>query len=309
MRAIQNSSVFYFNLHDHQLARTYMTQTTQDHESLINKLSIPSRPEALIVVNVESKHEYPDIEKIAEAIGSDVSLSAAVFQIINSPAFRVSQPITNIQQAVNLLGVSRVERVVTVVSLRSELSSDLNLGRFWDSATEIANVSSQLSAKLTGVSSDDAYTLGLFHGAGIPLMMQAFDDYKSTLIEMNSTERYPVTVLEEERFGVTHNKLTYLLLKKWHLPEHIGKAAYFHHYRFSDMLKSGQIGDDALSLLAILKMAEDVSETYRQAWRQNEQASEWEHAKEDVTSFLGIDLEDYREIKDDLLEWLNLEYQ
>ncbi len=279
------------------------TETT-----LIDKLTIPPRPEVLTLIGSERQQEYPDIEKISEAIGRDVSLSAAVFQIINSPAFRLSKPITSIHQAVNMLGIERVERIVTVVSMRQSVTGKLNLGRFWDSATEIANLASRLTGKLTGVSSDDAYTLGLFHNCGIPLMMQAFDDYKSTLIEMNETDEYPATKIEQQRYGITHTKLSFMLLKKWHMPSHIGKAAYFHLYRFSDLVSQEQLDGDAMSLIAILKMAENISDIYRQSMRNTEMNNEWEQTKDDIFAFLGIDEQDYIEIKDDMLEWLDLDW-
>ncbi|NVJ59913.1 MAG: HDOD domain-containing protein [Gammaproteobacteria bacterium] len=278
---------------------------TDPETNLIENLTIPPRPEVLTLINRERQEEYPNIKKISDAIGQDVSLSAAVFQIINSPALRLSKTITSIHQAVNLLGIERVERVVTIVSMRQSVTGNLNLGRFWDSAAEVANLASQLTDKLTGVNVDDAYTLGLFHNCGIPLMMQAFDDYKNTLIEMNETDLYPVTQIEQKRYGITHTKLSYMLLKKWHMPMHIAKAAYFHLYRFSDLVSQNQLDGDALSLIAILKMAENISDSYRKSMRATENKNEWEQTKDDIFLFLGIDDHDYIEIKEDMLEWLD----
>ncbi len=279
-----------------------MTKDTS--ESLIESISIPPRPEALMVVSRESKSEYPDIDKVSKAISEDVALAALVLQIINAPAFKMSQAVTNIKQAVNLLGFQRVERIVTVAALKSGVSRNLNLNRFWDSATEIATLCSLLTRKLSGVSTDDAYTLGLFHDAGIPLMMQAFDDYKQTLRAMDTTTLYPITKLEEEKYQTSHTKVGYLLLKKWYLPKHIAKALYFHHYDFSELVGTGQMDDESLSLLAILRMAEDISDTYRSAWRESEVNEEWERTKPAVLNFLGLEEDDYRDLKSEMLEWL-----
>jgi len=278
-----------------------MFEINESSEALVSKIMIPARPESLLSVSAEANNEYPNVNIIAKAISNDVSLSAAVLQIVNSPAFAIRHKITNILQAVTLLGVSRVERIVTVVAMRESVGGNLNLARFWDSASEIANICSQLAPRLSGINQDDAYTLGLFHDCGIPLMMQAFDDYKQTLIEINKTEVRPTTKIEQARYQVCHTQVGYLLLEKWFLPQHISQAVYCHHHNYADLVEQKKIDDSSLSLLALLKMSDDISSTYRKSWRRDD-TDEWLQVQDLVLSYIGIDEAYYNELKADIIE-------
>jgi HD-like signal output (HDOD) protein len=275
-------------------------------QALTEKVIIPPRPEVLVQISIESKKEYPDLSRMAQHIGQDVGLSASVLQVVNSPVFRLARTVTSVQQAVNMLGVTRIERLVTVVSMRSSVSGKLKLDRFWDSATEIANLCGNLAGKLSGSNVDDAYTLGLFHGCGIPLMMQAFPDYKQTLIEVNQTDEYPPTTIEKRRYGVTHTEVGCQLMKRWFLPDYLANAVLLQHQHFNELFDNQDLEGGTLSLMAVLKMAEDISNTFRKAWRK-EKADHWEHIRAHVLEYVGIEEEDYQEIKDDLLERLEVE--
>ena len=57
---------------------------------------------------------------------------------------------------------------MAAVALRARLSQKIDLGRFWDSAEEVAQLASALAKRLGGVDPEDAYMLGLFHDAGTP---------------------------------------------------------------------------------------------------------------------------------------------
>jgi HD-like signal output (HDOD) protein len=160
-----------------------------------------------------------------------------------------------------------------------------------------------LAGRLSGSNVDDAYTLGLFHGCGIPLMMQAFEDYKQTLIEVNQTDEYPPTAIEQRRYGVTHADVGYELMNKWFMPAYLAEAVLLQHHHFDELFENSALEDGTLSLLAVLKMAEDISNTYRKAWRQNA-SDRWDQIRDQVLSYVGIDEADYQEIKDDLLERL-----
>ncbi|HEX4939359.1 MAG TPA: HDOD domain-containing protein, partial [Candidatus Kapabacteria bacterium] len=120
-------------------------------ESIAKSVRIPPRPEALVLFRQEMANANPNFNKLAAAVSSDVSLSGAVLQIINSPAFGARSKVTSINHACNMLGLVRVEKVVQAVALRGALSKGVSLDRFWDSANEIANLSRILAQKLSGI--------------------------------------------------------------------------------------------------------------------------------------------------------------
>ncbi|MFZ5601148.1 MAG: HDOD domain-containing protein, partial [Pseudomonadota bacterium] len=249
----------------------------------------------------EMANANPNFNKLAAAVSSDVSLSGAVLQIINSPAFGARSKVTSINHACNMLGLVRVEKVVQAVALRGALSKGVSLDRFWDSANEIANLSRILAQKLSGIPADDAYTLGLFHDCGIPLLLQHFPDYKQTLIETNRTNVQPATLLEDERFGVNHTQVGHEVALQWFLPESIAEAILYHHQDLATQDEEDQQNDQVYSLIGILKMAEFISATLRKAWR-NDDSHEWNVIGPRVLQVMGIDEDDFTEVCGEVME-------
>lgn len=61
-----------------------------------------------------------------------------------------------------------------------------SLPRYWDSAVAIATAAMEVARRVTRVPPDEAYTLGLFCDAGIPLLAGGFSEYMETLHEANT---------------------------------------------------------------------------------------------------------------------------
>lgn len=272
---------------------------------LAQEVKIPPRPEVLITVSGEAKKEEPDFDRITTALSSDVSLAGAVLQVVNSPYFGLKNRISSIHQATALLGLQKVSSVVRVVALRNTVSNGVELGRFWDTATEVANICGMLAPKLSALSSDDAYTLGLFHDCGIPLMMQAFKDYKEVLRLSNLSNVKPRTRIEDRRYGTNHTKVGYELSKSWFLPDRIGLAILNHHlyHEVFNQEEDDPEYYEVLPLLAILKMAEQISAVFRKSLRA-EFSDEWNEIGPQILNCMGITEQDFCEIRDDVLEQL-----
>lgn len=278
-----------------------MNHPSKAAQQVAKSVRIPPRPEVLITFRQELSSDEPDFDKLVSVVSSDVSLSGAVLQVINSPAFGMRTKITSISQACSLLGMPRVEKVVQAVALRSALSENISLDRFWDSANEIANLSRILAMKLSGVAGDDAYTLGLFHDCGIPLLLQHFSDYKQTLIETNQTQVEPATLLEDERYGVNHTHVGYEVALQWFLPDIIAGGILLHHHDVTQLDEDDIPNDPVYALVCILKMAEYISATLRKAWRSDDN-HEWNTIGGHVLYLMGVDPDDFADICAEVIE-------
>lgn len=81
---------------------------TLDNKKLagvISSFQIPVKPELLSYLQDLMAEEQPDITQIAELISSDIGLSAAILKIINSPVYGMDRKISEIKQAVMMLGL------------------------------------------------------------------------------------------------------------------------------------------------------------------------------------------------------------
>jgi len=267
---------------------------------IVDTIAIPPQPAALTETLAIVNSNDPDLSQIAEIISKDVALSAAVFKTINSPFFGIRREISSIQQATMLLGMKNVVNIVTGISLRMSMENnkggELNLGRFWDTASDTALVCTNLAKAMGSAVKDDAYMFGLFHDCGIPLMQQKYPDYFEVLKRANSEPDKDFTDIEEEYYDTNHATVGYMVAKSWKLPQPICQAILSHHS--IDVLKeSGNVA----TLIAMLHMAEHISHSKRRL----SQDLRWELIKEAVLENLLIDEQEYEELKEDVSDMLD----
>ncbi|KAB2920893.1 MAG: HDOD domain-containing protein, partial [Dechloromonas sp.] len=145
-------------------------------EKLLNGVDIPPCPAILVDIDRELAKDAPDQREIARLISKDVSLSGHVMLVANSPAFSTGHPLGSIIQALNVLGTRQLFNLVVSQLLKIALSGrpEVPMDRFWETSALTARLSAELARRLRCVRPDVAYTFGLFHDCGIPLLMKRF---------------------------------------------------------------------------------------------------------------------------------------
>lgn len=266
--------------------------------SIIKGINIPPRPAALQAVLEEKQKEHPDLNKLAAIISQDVTLAASVLKTINSPLYGLRSKVTSIKQATIMLGFRTVSNLVTGISIRQATSgSRLKLERFWDSATDVAIMSSRLSKTLLLGDADNAYLLGLFHDVGIPLMMLKFKDYKKVLIEANDSDD-TFTAIEEKYYPTNHAVVGYYVSRSWGIEKQVCHAILNHHSNQMLELEDPNVS----SLLAIMKLAEHICHMNRRLSLDNE----WERHADEILDYLGLDEDGYIELREEMTSLLAL---
>ncbi len=191
--------------------------------------------------------------------------------------------VQSVQQAVAVLGLRNLLKIIYGVVLRQSLGGGTPaLARFWDRSNYNAVVSSYLAGRLPGVSADDAYTFGLFHDAGIAILMQKFPDYRQTLILANA-QPTGVTLVEDERHGTNHVVVGALLASGWYLPEQVVWAIRYHHELSVFDSPHGHATPDVCLLVAIRLISEHIVARFLNY----PDDAEWEHAKEAALAHMG----------------------
>ena len=274
-------------------------------EALAKAVKIPPRPEVLIEISGEINKPNPDIDRIAAAIKKDVTLYGAILRLVNSPLLG-GNGVKTIDRALMLLGLKRIAQIAQVVALQNQLGSKLSINRFWDTAAEVAEICAALARKFTGLPTEEAYTVGMFHDFGIPLMMQSFPDYKGLLNEANKNPSVDLAEIETQRYGFNHYDVGFELGRIWCVPEHLNQAIRFQPDLpavLSDRVVVDDI-DTIKTLLALLDMAKNISATHRKLWR-TEDDSAGVGVDPAVLEHFELEAEDYVELREDIVLSLN----
>ena len=260
---------------------------TTNEKKLLQNVNIPPRPQTLLSVSAEAKKEHPDVSVIAEAIAADVSIAAAVLQVVNSAAYRRRPAIDSIQQAVMTLGFRRVFPIVRAVALKRALDSDFDLSEFWRYNEWVAGACALVSDALGRPQlKDHAYMLGLFQNSGIPVMLEQFSAYSDFVRRADTNSWYDLQAEEQQQFETTHTTIGALLAQQWKLPNLLVEAIYYLYDDSSVMGPDSELHPLAIDLLSVAKLAKYAVDLRTRSLAGK---AEWEQVEDAVLTHFGLD--------------------
>jgi len=262
--------------------------------------NLPPKPELLTQLQQTLKDPEPDLNDIANLISTDVATSAAVLKVINSPSYGLARTITDIRQAVMFLGLNSIATLVTGFLLKQAFDNKrccIKLERFWDTATEIADVATLIGKKIKSkVPTENLHMLGLFHDSGIPALAVKYDDYVKVLGAANRDYDKNLVQHEEEAYKTNHAVIGYFLASSWHLPKSTCQLILRHH---DAEYFAERHSDEEHMTLATLKMAENLVHTQKRFIAD----PDWPFIKDKVLNALQLDEDDYQDIKEDVEDY------
>lgn len=278
--------------------------TDEQIRSVLQGINVPAQPQIMVDLQMEQMAPEPDLRAIARLISQDPGLSGALLKTVNSPFYGLANRVASIQQAVKLLGCNTVINLINAQSIRGELTDAaiVTLNRFWDTAQDVAMACLTLAKRIGYASPDEAYTLGLFHNCGIPLMLQRFPGYMAVLEEAYASTNAETRVIDIENrvLNTNHAVVGFFVARSWKLPQHLCDVIANHHNArtlFRDGLGDGRVE----TLLAILKMAEHICACHQLLGDQPDD-HEWAVVAEQVLEHVGLSEYDFECMRDSIRE-------
>ncbi|MGY8871431.1 MAG: HDOD domain-containing protein [Pseudomonadales bacterium] len=273
----------------------------KDAYSLL-KITIPARPEILLKMAAIMAKTNPNVEQVVETLKEDAGLYSIVLATVNSPHFRLRKKISSISHAIVLLGLPKVFSLVRLVLLKNTLSKYDSMERFWDTASEVALITQELTSRYTELDCDNAYSIGMLHDCGIPIIMQTDPNYKDILRQTNGESRILLET-EKNTYGIEHFTLGAKLVKKWQMPESVYKTIILQASFPDILLKYKSRANDSLMYLSLLSIAKDISSNYRRFWRLNN-PQEITPSIMACLEYIGLCDYDYLDLKEEYIDTL-----
>lgn len=276
------------------------TPSSLNAEKILAGVKIPPRPELLSSIQHEFEKMDPSLNVVSDLIARDVSLTAVVLKVVNSPFFGLSRKVTSAPFAVQMLGLKNIKCLVTGILLKQSVPvDDQSVEQFWISAERVAKMSAHIAGMLPRVPRDYAYTFGLFREIGIPLMLQRFPDYKQTL-QRAFNEKVQLTELENASYSTNHAIVGRMVARTWLLPEDIYDGIQYHHD-----LELARTGEGLSPLMHTLIMINHLAEHLVEGEVRLRDYDHWFLIADDVMNNLGLndaDLDELRMILADEIE-------
>ena len=279
------------------------TASQEDIEALLKGIVIPSPPQIIADLQMEMAMPDPDLNEVASMISKDPGLSGGVLKTLSSPFYGHSN-IASISTGVMMLGMATISNIVNTLYLQDSLANNDDISddlykamtRFWDSATDVARASLLTAKKINFQSPDLAYMLGLFHNAGIPLLMQRYPDYPEVLAKSYSQGDKRVIDIENQHYDTNHAVVSFYAARSWKLPKVLCSAISVHHDSCNIFSDADKTDPDVKVYLAILKLGEHLA-GLSLILGNNKTDIEWEKIEEDVLDYLGMSQDDFEDLK------------
>jgi HD-like signal output (HDOD) protein len=192
---------------------------------------LPSLPKIYFELNTALADENSTVSDIAEIFSRDMVLSAKLLHMINSPYFGMNRIISNLSDAINLIGLQKLNNLLLSVHVKTAfpvLNADMALYMeyLWLDAARVAELARliAISENQQGDRPDQAYLGGLLHNMGLLIFMSRGGEQLKTLMEQVKNTDTPVAELETAIFGFTRSEATAYILSLWKIPPRIVEA-------------------------------------------------------------------------------------
>lgn len=179
-----------------------------------DKLVLPTLPEAALQVREIAESEDSAIGDLVKVISNDTALSARIIRVCNSPLFRGSRAIENLNMAVSRLGMAYTSSLAMGLAMQQmfQATSDMidkRLRETWQTSTEVAGICHVLAQHYTKLKPDQATLAGLVHLIGVLPILRYVEDE-----EVQISGIMLDNVIEE-----LHPRIGAAILKKWDFPK------------------------------------------------------------------------------------------
>jgi PAS domain S-box-containing protein/putative nucleotidyltransferase with HDIG domain len=223
----------------------------------VNIGEIPVLPEVARIAISRTLSLEKSAEEIAKIIREDPSLTLKIMKLANSPLYTRDKPVSNIKDAIILLGYKTIKSVILSVTIKDIFSNKeskrFNYQGFWIHSLAVAHLSEEIARILRHSPEEDAYAAGLLHDIGkVILLLTDEEDYHQSLgfIERN---RSSFKNAETKVFGLDHADIAEFLFKYWDIPGKLSVPVRDHHKEAASVLATSS------PLSPILKIANEIA--------------------------------------------------
>lgn len=201
-------------------------------QQLKNCVSLPSLPGVAVKVIALSKDPDARLSDIASTISSDPAISAKLLKLANSPIYSRRRSVTNLREALTILGFNAALTIALSFSLYQSLNSSTTKSQistnYWRRSILSASIARLLGSRLGIVKLEELFLTGLLQDIGI-LVLDSLKDSTYAIEGEKSLKHSERVELEKKLLGTEHSIVGAWLLKSWELPDTLVNAVMNSH--------------------------------------------------------------------------------
>jgi len=267
--------------------------------------NIPTLPKVLSKISEEIDNDNFSIKNIGELMSHDISLSARILRIVNSPFYGFPQRIYSINHAIVLLGYNVLKSIIistSVFTAMKETMAGLSEHSLFCAftakhiAVSINNIKKNNPGagvkKINNIDPDIMFSAGLLHDIGKIIIATTFKEDFKKIIETAGKNEKSLADIEHDVLNISHDQLGYMLIKEWNLPPSIYLPIKYHH--------NVNLADDFKAEAAILNLADFLTKALGIGFSG---AAYLEKINRDALNILDIDMDFIKSVIEEIYSY------
>ncbi|MDR1732032.1 MAG: HDOD domain-containing protein [Synergistaceae bacterium] len=202
---------------------------------IISKLKeIKSFPQFVVETLRKLNDPTSSASDVAASLSRDEGLVLRTLKLANSAAYGMSRHISDISEAIALLGYKNISNIVLAATVYSVMDKGLSgyaldRGELWRHSLTTAYTARHIAQLSNKVPPEEAYVGGLLHDIGKVVLNDYVRFGYGIIVKLVEEEHIPFTEAELKVLGFEHAMVGSLLVERWDLPEGYQYSTLLHH--------------------------------------------------------------------------------
>ena len=202
-------------------------------EVVRQEMELASLPDIFHQISEALKNPRSSAAYVAEVISKDVSLSAKLLKMVNTPFYGFPSEIDTLSRAVTIVGTNQLVNLAMGISVISAFEGIpekfFTLKEFWLHSVMCGIVARQLANKLDMEGDEKFFVAGLLHDIGRLIVLRNHISEATEVLRQAAVGRKGLVEVEKAVWGCTHADIGGRMLKHWRLPAFLEVLVHHHH--------------------------------------------------------------------------------
>ncbi|MCU7497144.1 MAG: HDOD domain-containing protein [Ignavibacteria bacterium] len=201
--------------------------------TLAQVYNLPSIPLVMMEVTRLLNNPNTSAIELAKVISRDQALVTKILSVANSPLYGLPRRVSTIDFAIIILGFDHIKNIVIALSMmeafKNKSDKNLNQKKYWTHSILTASAAKRIADDLGFHFTGEAFTAGLLHDLGIPVIHKYFNSEFIKIQELAEQENLSYKQAQQEVIGLEHQQIGNLLAQRWNLPLSLSDSILYHH--------------------------------------------------------------------------------
>ena len=202
-------------------------------DKILTKVNdVPTLPMTVLRVMQSIEDPLCSAGDLSKIILADPAMTIKVLKLANSAYYGFRQKISNIPQAITLLGFATLKNALlsaAVFDLFRVSGTGFDLPGLWKHSVATATAAKLIAKRVRFPNSEKAFTAGLLHDVGKIMIARYLPASLGSIMEMVRNENIPMLEAETRVIGLAHPAFGAWVMSRWNLPSALVEAVEYHH--------------------------------------------------------------------------------